>query len=569
MKESWDAEVDVLVAGSGAGGMTAALAAASAGARALIIEKAGLYGGSTALSGGAIWAPNNPTLLRAGIEDPVDDVRAYLQAIAGARVPAARIEAYVRHAAEAVGFLERVSPHLRFSYVPGYPDYHPEAPGGSARGRTIEPLPIDLRALGADAERLRPSNIPAPFGAHVTCVESRDLTQAMRTLAGVKASVRLLWRGLMRLVLRRRMVALGQALVARFRLAIREVGAPLWLDTALEELVRDAADGRIIGAVVRREGRRQRIRARAGVIIATGGFDHHPELRRQQFPLVAEDWSAGSPDNTGDGIRAGQSIGAATDLMDDAWWMPSLRRPGGDMFPLVCERCIPRSLIVNGHGRRFSNESAPYVDFVHDQLAGERREGKHIPAYFILDAVARRRYQFAGVAPGLPFPRSWFASGLVYKARSLAALAARIGVPAAALEDTVARFNGFARAGEDQDFRRGASAYDRYYGDPTLPNPVLDQIDTAPFYAIPIVPGDLGTKGGLACDELSRVLDATGAPIAGLYATGNASASVMGNDYAGAGATIGPAVVFGWIAANHAVAGADASERRPALEGSI
>jgi 3-oxosteroid 1-dehydrogenase len=544
--------VDVLVAGSGAGGMTAALAVAAAGGEALIIEKSELYGGSTALSGGALWAPNNPTLLRAGIQDPAGAVSAYLHGLAGARVPAARIEAYARHAGEAVQFLEESSRHLRFSYVPGYADYHPEAPGGSARGRTIEPLPIDLRALGADAAQLRPSNIPAPLGAYVTCVDSRELTQAMRTLAGVKAGARLLWRGLLRLVLRRRMVALGQALVARFRLAIRDAGIPLWLGSPLEELVRDGA-GRISGAVVLRDGRRHRVHARAGVILATGGFDHHAGLRRLHFPLVPQDWSAGSPDNTGDGIRAGQGVGAATDLMDDAWWMPSVRLPDGNMFPLVCERCIPRSVVVNGHGHRFTNESAPYVNFVHDQLAGERAGGKHIPSFLILDAVARRRYQFGGVAPGLPFPRSWFTSGLAHKAPSLAELAALIGVPAAALERTVDRFNGFARAGTDDDFRRGESVYDRYYGDPTLPNPVLDEITRPPFYAITVVPGDLGTKGGLVCDEWSRVLDASGAPIPGLYATGNTSASVMGNEYAGAGATIGPAVAFGWIAANHAV----------------
>jgi 3-oxosteroid 1-dehydrogenase len=233
--------------------------------------------------------------------------------------------------------------------------------------------------------------------------------------------------------------------------------------------------------------------------------------------------------------------------MDDAWWMPSVRHPAGAVIPLVSERCIPPSVIVNAEGVRFTNESAPYVNFVHDQLAGG-----HVPAWFVMDAKARSRYPFAQVLPGAPFPKGFYDKGIVHRADTLDALAVAIGVPVEALTETVARFNGFARAGVDADFHRGDSAYDRYYGDPTLQNPNLDVIDKAPFYAVRIEAGDLGTKGGLVCDEHSRVLRADGSVIEGLYATGNTSASVMGNEYAGAGATIGPSMVFGYVAARHA-----------------
>jgi 3-oxosteroid 1-dehydrogenase len=224
-----------------------------------------------------------------------------------------------------------------------------------------------------------------------------------------------------------------------------------------------------------------------------------------------------------------------------------VRHPAGAVIPLVSERCIPPSVIVNAAGVRFTNESAPYVNFVHDQLAGG-----HVPVWFVMDAKARARYPFAQILPGLPVPAEFYEAGIAFRADTLAELAGTIGVPPEALTATVDRFNGFARVGVDADFGRGDSAYDRYYGDPTLTNPNLDVIEKAPFYAFRIEAGDLGTKGGVVCDEHSRVLRADGNAIAGLYATGNVSASVMGNEYAGPGATIGPAIVFGYLAARHA-----------------
>ncbi|MGB7164368.1 MAG: FAD-binding protein [Mycobacterium sp.] len=545
--DAWDHQVDFLVVGSGCGGFTGALTARGHGLNTLIIEKAGVYGGSTALSGGNVWVPNNPTLRRVGLADSRDDVRRYLDAVVGDRVPTANLDAFIDNGPRAMEFLERASPHLRFQWCTGYSDYHPELPGGRARGRTIEPLPFDLKKLGDDEQRLRPAALATPGGLFVTSKEFARLNMVMRTWSGRRAAMQTVGRALKSMVLRRHMDTLGRALIGRLRLATKDADIPLWLDTPLQSLITDES-GAVLGVSARRAGSVVRIRAHRGVLLATGGFEHNGEMRKRFLREGGKDnYSAGSPDNTGDGISAGQVVGGAIDLMDDAWWMPAFRRPDGLMSVLVSERSIPRSIIVNQAGRRFVNEAAPYVTFVHQQLAGG-----HDPIWFVFDRKAKNRYQFGGVMPGQKFPGDWFTSGLMHRADTLDALASAIGLPAPALRETVARFNGFAREGKDRDFGRGGSAYDNYYGDPTLPQPTMDVIDSAPYYAARIQAGDLGTKGGLVYNANGQVLRADGTVIAGLYATGNTSAAVMGNDYAGAGATIGPAMVFGFISARHA-----------------
>jgi 3-oxosteroid 1-dehydrogenase len=543
----WDHQVDFLVVGSGCGGLTAALTADARGLDTLIIEKAGVYGGSTALSGGNIWIPNNPTLRREGRTDSRADVRAYLDAIIGDRVPASNIDAFIDNGPRTLEFLEQTSPHLRFQWCTGYSDYHPEAPGGRAAGRTIEPLPFDLKKLGDDERLLRPAALATPSGLFVTSKEFSRLNMVMRTWEGRRAAMHTVARAIKSILMRRHMDTLGRALIGRLRLAVKEAGIPLQLNTSLQCLITDDA-GTVLGVRAQRSGVSVRIRARSGILLASGGFEHNTEMRKRYLREGGTDnYSAGSVDNTGDGITAGQAVGGAVDLMDDAWWMPAFRRPDGIMSVLVSERSIPRSIIVNQTGRRFVNEAAPYVSFVHQQLAGG-----HDPIWFVFDRKAKNRYQFGGVMPGQKFPADWYSTGLMHRADSLKTLAAAIGVPGTALGDTIQRFNGFARNGKDRDFDRGDSAYDNYYGDPTLPQPTMDVIDAAPYYAVRIQPGDLGTKGGLMYNANGQVLRADGAVIAGLYATGNTSAAVMGNDYAGAGATIGPAMVFGFIAARHA-----------------
>ncbi|GAA3158860.1 FAD-binding protein [Planomonospora alba] len=553
----WDEEYDLVIVGSGGGGMTAALTAAAEGLSALIVEKGSRYGGSTAISGGGVWIPGNPVLRAEGHDDDREHVRRYLGLLTAGRVPAARLDAYVDHGPAAMELLCR-SRWMRFSWTRGYPDYHPELEGGRPLGRSVEALPFDTRRLGPDERHQRPNSMKGPLGLWITAKDYHDLAMAKRTWRGRWASVVAAWRVSSNLVRRRHMATGGRALVARMRMALKDAGVPIRLRTAMTGLVTDGR-GAVTGVVAEHEGRTLRLRGRCGVLLASGGFDHNRELREKYLPEGGRaDFSMGARENTGDGILAGERVGAALDLMDDAWWMPAVRHPAGALIPLLSERCIPRSVIVSADGRRFTNESAPYVNFVHDQLAGG-----HVPAWFVMDATARARYPFAQILPGAPIPQAFYDAGIVHRAGTLTELAERIGAPPDNLAATVERFNGFARAGRDTDFGRGDSAYDRYYGDPTLPNPNLDVIDRAPYYAVRVEAGDLGTKGGLVCDEHSRVLREDGSVIEGLYATGNVSASVMGHEYAGPGATIGPSMVFGYIAARHA-AGRARGGRGPA-----
>ncbi|MEE2032292.1 FAD-binding protein [Rhodococcus chondri] len=551
MAEAFDHIVDFLVVGSGGGGMAAGIAAADKGLDTLIIDKGSKYGGSTAISGGGIWIPNAPTLRRKGAVDTRASIRRYLDIVTAGRVPADRLDAFVDRGPELMELLDK-SPHMKMYWVKGYSDYHPEYEGGSVLGRTIECKPFDTRKLKHNEKFQRPNSMKGPLGLWVTSKDYHDLAMVKRTWRGRRASLVAAWRVASNVVRRRHMATGGRALVARMRMVLEDSGVPLWLKTSMTDVIVDG--GTVVGIVAEREGRTVRIGARRGVLFACGGFDHNNEMRAEYLPEHGvANASAGARENTGDGIRIGHKLGAALDLMDDAWWMPSVFHPMGAVIPLVSERSIPASVIVNSDGERFTNESAPYVNFVHDQL-----EGGHVPAWFVMDTKAKNRYPFAQVLPNMPFPQGFYDSGVVHRADTLEELAGKIGVPAAKLAATVERFNGFARKGKDDDFGRGESAYDHYYGDPTMTNPVLDEIVKGPFYAIRCEAGDLGTKGGLVTDSDARVLREDGTAIEGLYATGNASASVMGNDYAGAGATIGPAMVFGYIAA------LDAARRDPA-----
>ncbi|MEU9201835.1 FAD-binding protein [Streptomyces sp. NPDC048332] len=545
---AWDEEFDFVVVGSGGGGMAAALTAADSGLSTVVVEKGAMYGGTTGISGGGIWIPNNPTLKAEGHDDSRASVRRYLDLLTENRVPAARLDAFVDQGPAAMELLGK-SRWMRFFWVKGYADYHPEYDGGRPLGRSVEALPFDTRKLGEDEKHQRRNSLKGPLGLWITAKDYRNLAMVKRTWRGRWASVIAAWRVSSNMVRRRHMATGGRALVARMRMALKEAGVPVWLRSPMTELVTDA-HGTVTGVVVTRDGKAVRVGARHGVLLATGGFDHNREMREQYLPEGGRDnHSAGAVENVGDGILAGRALGAALDFMDDAWWMPSVHHPSGATIPLVSERCIPPSVIVSSDGRRFTNESSPYVNFVHDQL-----EGGHTTAWFVMDAKARARYPFAQILPGMPFPKAFYENGTVHRADTVAGLARSIDVPADALTETVERFNGFARTGKDTDFGRGDSAYDRYYGDPTMKNPNLDEIVRAPYYAIRIEVGDLGTKGGLVCDENSRVLREDGSAVAGLYATGNTSAAVMGNEYAGPGATIGPAIVFGYLAARHAAA---------------
>jgi succinate dehydrogenase/fumarate reductase flavoprotein subunit len=562
--EGFDHVVDVLIAGSGGGGMAAALTAQASGLDALVVEKSSYFGGSTALSGGGIWVPGAPAQRREGYTPSPEGVVEYLLEITGGLVSEERIRQYVESAPQMLGFLENLSGWFEFVWKPGYADYYPELPGGSELGSTINVPPIDLRKLGDDEQKLLKPLALAPKGIWLGPKELRTFYRIRQSWAGKGMLLKLISRMVRARVFGERMAAIGQSLAARLRLAMTERGIPLWLDSPMAELLTDP-DGSVTGAVVERDGSKQRIGARLGVILASGGFDHDLAWRKEQLPVVDQDWSFGNSAAMGDGIRAGQKVGAATDLLDEAWWFPAIQWPDGRMQFMLNERMMPAQFIVNGDGKRFINEAAPYMDFGHAMIDGQKSGVTHIPCWLITDHRSWNRYVVAGhlpipKIPGAPVPTgrkvppAWLESGVVKAAMNWDEMAGKIGVPARQLSETAGRFNELARKGHDDDFNRGDSVYDNYYGDPTLPNPNLYPLGDPPYYAFRIVLGDLGTSGGLCTDEYARVLRPDDTVVRGLYAVGNNAAAVMGRSYAGAGATIGPAMTFGFVAAKHLAA---------------
>ncbi|MEV5828984.1 FAD-dependent oxidoreductase [Spirillospora sp. NPDC052242] len=542
-------EYDVVVVGSGAGGLTAGLTARLRGLSAVVIEKTDRYGGSTALSGGAIWVPNNLYLEEAGQRDTPENARAYMDATVGERVPAARKDAYLARGPEMLRYLHDRTRWVRFVYTPGYSDYYPERPGGKPEGRSVEPCIVDGRRLGPEFARMRRAGLPT-YGLTMTSADFGKLNMVTRTWKGKRTAARVALRAVGALLTGRRLLSLGEALVARLRLALAEAGGELWLNSPFRDLVIE--DGRVTGVRVRRGGREVTVRARHGVILAAGGFSHAQDLREKYLPSpTTTDWTHAAEGQTGDTLVAGLRAGAAVDLMEKVWGAPSVPTPDGPPFFLVADRAVPAMVIVDGNGERYARESLPYHEFV-DRMYEHGEPAMN--SWMIIDARAKSRYIVVGLFPGQKFPRRWHETGAVKTAATPAALAAEIGVPAARLEATIERFNGFARAGRDADFGRGDSAYDNYYGDPTLPNPNLAPLEKGPFYAVRVVPGDIGTKGGLVTDADARVLREDGTPIAGLYATGNCSAAVTGETYPGPGATIGPAMTFGYVAATRIAA---------------
>jgi 3-oxosteroid 1-dehydrogenase len=558
-------QYDVVVVGSGAAGMTAAITAAHHGLRTVLIEKASHFGGSTARSGGGIWIPNNEVLRHDRVSDTPEAARSYLRAIIGDVVPADRIDTYLDRGPEALSYVLAHTP-VRMQWVPDYSDYYPEAPGGRLGGRSIEPKPFNGKRLGPELANLEPDYGKAPLNVSVTQADYRWLNLIRRHWRGPLRALRVGLRWILAMITRRRLLVRGQALAAGLRIGVSRAGVPLLLDTALVDLV--TGDGQVSGVMVEHAGERRVLHARYGVILASGGFEHNAQMRaKYQRQPIGTEWTVGAKANTGDGINAGAAVGAALDLMDDAWWGPSIPLSGGPWFCLA-ERTLPGGIMVNARGERFMNEAAPYVEAVHLMYGGEYGRGdgpaENMPCWMILDQGYRNRYVFAGLTPKQPFPGRWYKAGSLVKGDTIAAVAEQIGVPVDALVGTVERFNTMATAGVDDDFGRGNSGYDHYYGDPRMKNPSLAPIKDGPFYAVTMVPGDLGTKGGLRTDSAARVLRDDGSVIDGLHAAGNVSAPVMGHTYAGPGATIGPALVFGYLAALDIVA--RAGDREPEVQ---
>ena len=559
MAKQWDKEVDVLVVGSGAGGLLAALVAAQGHADVLIVEKAAEWGGTSATSGGGIWIPGSDQARAAGFEDDLGEAFKYVRGLSASNVPDDNIRAYVDNAASMLRWMTANTPVV-YTAQP-YPDYHAENAGGSPTGyRTHLPEMLDGKPLGND---LRSQRMPSPaaslFGyLNWTFAETYDMLYRPRGWWWrFSINMARYWLDLpFRFTSRKdRRLTLGNALTGGLRLALNKKAVPMWLESPLAGLVEQ--DGRVVGAVITRDGHPYRIRARKGVILAAGGFDKDQAKRDAYSPLYPKaQVSGGVTSNTGDALVAGLSMGAGTMNLQSAWAAPVFHVPGEDRGRLcTIERALPGCIMVNQSGTRYLNEAASYHVTGQEMARREAEHGDASPSWMVFDYRYRHLFPMGPVYPLIP---DWAQNGMVKtvlkKARTIPELAARMGIDPDALTATITRFNAFAANGEDPDFHRGQATYDKMYGDPRHgPNPCLRPLDVAPFYALPIYPGDIGTNGGLTTNATAQVTRPDGSAIPGLYAIGNAAASAMGESYPGAGVTIGPALTFGYIAARELV----------------
>ena len=552
--QDWDRIVDVLVVGTGAAALTAAITAAEQGQDVLVLESTDVWGGTTSISGGGLWMPNNPLMAAAGVPDSTEKAMTYMETVIADVGPVSSRErkmAFLTAIPDVVTMLQGLG--VRWMRSKDYPDYYPDKPGGMI-GRSLEVKAFDTKELGAwfTSSRAAKSGIPVPLATD----DVWELSRAWSTPSGFIRGARFVFRTIGGFARGKRLYGLGGALSSSLMHIVRQQQTPVWLSSPLVDLIQDDG-GAVIGAVAAHRGHRVRIRTRKGVLLGAGGFARNAEWRKKYHGLDQE-YSSAPEGDQGDVIDLVAQRGGALALMDDAWWGPSTVAPGGGVAFSLAERSMPHSLVVDSSGERYLNESESYVDFGHHMLERDKTVPAN-PSWLVMDARHRRRYLFSAIMVGR---KKWAAEGLLLQADTVAGLAEKMGVPAAGLVATVQRFNGFARTGVDADFGRGNTAYDNYYGDPGVkPNPNLGAIEKGPFTAVRLYPGDLGTKGGLVTDPDARVLREDGSVMEGLYAAGNTTASVMGRTYPGAGATIAPAVVFGYLGALHA-AGRDGGRRR-------
>ncbi|HEN8799901.1 TPA: FAD-binding protein [Pseudomonas putida] len=555
-------QYDVIVVGSGAGAMTSAVFLADQGFSVLVLEKSDKFGGTSAISGGGIWIPNNHYFARQGGNDSRDQAERYLAAAAGEQVDPARLQAYLDNAPQMIEALTRCS-HVRYAVAAKYPDYYPHLPGALAGGRTLDPELFDSSLLGDELHNLRRPS-PSTLLMGRIAWTARDAHKAMARGFGWRLLIlRLMLRYKLDFKWRRksrmdRRAALGSSLVCSLRRSLMDRNVPLWLNSDFRQLLSE--QGRVSGVRICRDGQLLDLRARHGVILASGGFEQNQALREQYLPKPTRmAWSATPPgNNTGAALQAGLAHGAATALLDWAWWAPTIAVPGEDKpRGIFAERAFPGAIVVNGQGLRFVNEAAPYLEFV-DAMHRDnvRSGGRSVPAWVVFDGHFRFNYAMGPLMPAQVMPdsrlRKEWRDTLYWKADTLEALAGQIGVDPQGLAATVAKVNGYASTGVDEDFGRGGNVFDRYYGDCNIkPNPCLAPLRKGPYYAMRLDAGDIGTKGGLLTNAQAQVVRDDGSAIAGLYAIGNCSASVMGTSYPGAGGTLGPAMTFAYVAANH------------------
>jgi succinate dehydrogenase/fumarate reductase flavoprotein subunit len=561
-------ECDVLVAGSGAAGMAAAITARSGGLDVLIVEKEPRFGGTTARSGGWLWIPGTSLARAYGIEEMPDQARAYLRHEAGNNYDAARVDAFLAAGPEAVDFFTSKTA-LRFDMPLVFPDYHAEAPGGAQGGRSMVTRPFDGRELG---DHIKALGQPLPeltvFGMMLG--SGKEIIHFMRATKSLTSAVyvaKRLSRHLMDVLRYGRGMTLtnGNALAGRLAKSALDLDIPLWLSSPVRELT--VENGAVTGALIEREGRAVQVRARRGVVLACGGFPHDVARRKKMFPHAPtgnEHYSPGPTGNTGDGLRLAEAAGGRVEgrLPNAAAWVPvslTKRKDGSSgVMPHFIDRAKPGVIAVTRDGRRFANEGNSYHDFVQAMMKAVK-PGEEMAAYLVCDHKTLRKYGL-GCVPPFPMPLGHhLRTGYLKRGDTLAALAASAGIDANGLKETVALFNATAAEGRDATFGKGSKAYNRYQGDALHgPNPCVAPLQDGPFYAIKMVIGDLGTYAGIVTDEHARALDAEGHVIPGLYAAGNDMASIMGGNYPGAGITLGPALTFGYIAGRHLADGATA-----------
>ena len=558
--QSHGAEFDVLVIGTGASGMATAVTAASQGLKVLVVEKGALYGGTTARSGGWLWVPGTHLATEQGIHEMPGAAKAYLKDQGGTHYDEARVDAFLANGPKAIEFFTSKT-CLQFDMPPVFPDYHAEAPGGTAGGRSMVTRPFDARQLGDKVKTLAP---PVPeltvFGMMLG--SGKELWHFLRAFKSVESFLYVAKRfGLHFLdVLRHgRGMTLtnGNALAGRLAKAGMDLGIPVWLNSPAKKLIMEGDS--VVGAVIEHEGRSVEVRVRRGVVLAAGGFPHDIERRKQLFPHAPtgrEHFTPSPTLNTGDGVRLGESAKGWVDptIPNAAAWCPTSLVPRSDgstgVMPHFIDRAKPGVIAVAADGHRFSNEAFSYHDFVQDLVkACKQRNLGEVMCWLICDQHHLREYGLGAVAKfPLPIGRH-LRSGYLKRADTLAQLAQTIGVPEQALAQEVATFNRDVPSGVDSQFAKGSTAYNRYQGDSLVqPNPCMAPIAQGPFYAIRVVVGEIGTFAGLLTDAACRVLTQDRQVVSGLYAVGNDAASVMGGNYPGAGITLGPAITFGYVA---------------------
>jgi len=552
-----ETQTDLVIVGSGAAGMTAALTASLLGLTAQVLEKAPVIGGTTALSAGSVWVPNS--MHAPAGTDSVEQARTYLRATVGNRLNPALSEAFLRHGPAMVHFLAD-STDVQLRAYPKHPDYLANADGATIAGRALEPMPFDGRHLGADFRRLRD---PLPeftlFGGMM--VDRRDigdLLAAARSPGSFSRTLRLIGRyGFDRIRHHRgTRLVMGNALAGRLYASLRRRDVPVRTEVAVTGLIK--RDGGVVGVETHGGSGPNQIFARLGVVLATGGFSRHPTLRKQLLPEPAASFSPLAETITGDGVSCGLDAGGrlGEGHADSSFWTPVSVRKRRDgttaVFPhFVLDRGKPGLVAVDRGGRRFVSEAIDYHRFGQAMYANQARGT--IPCHFVCDHRFMRKYGLGMVRPGASNLGAALADGYVLKAATLTDLAGALEIDASGLSQEMLDHNESAASGIDRAFGKGGDAYERNLGDPTHgPNPCLGPIDTPPFYAIKVYPGDIGASVGLVTDEHARVIGADGTPIPGLYACGNDMDSIMAGVYPGPGITIGPAMTFGYIAAHHA-----------------